>query len=166
MMDVDYNTRKASAVEHISTEDFGSNLRVKKIIVSDVVTGPDTYATLFVDDTDTLYLLIESANKTMTLADVRSMVKSMNIKAKGYLIPRQAANYFEARGREIYSTVFPGRKISPASIAFYQTLSLYNPALIQVERLKGELRSYNVVAKHWRKEYDASFIEKRILSDG
>ena len=165
-MDLDYDTKKAYAVERISEEHFGSNLHVKKIIASDIVTGPDAYATLFADDTDTLYLLIESSDIAMTLADVRSMVRSMNIKAKGYFIPRQDGNYFETRGREIYSTVFPGRKISPTSIAFYQTLSLYNPALVQVEHLKGDLRSYNVVGKHWRKEYDASFIEKRMYSDG
>lgn len=164
MTDVEYNAKKVSAIEDVSENHFGVNLRVKKLIASDVVTNYDTYATLFVDTADNLYLLVES-DEAMTLADVRSMVKSMNLSAKGYFAPHRDASYFENSGREIYSKLFPGLKTLPKDTKFYKTLSVYSPALVRVDHLKGDLRSFNVVGNQWQKEYDISSIAARITAN-
>ena len=164
MTDVEYNAKKMHMLEDISKNHFGVKLHVKKLIANDIVTNHDTSATLFVDTTDNLYLIIESA-EAMTLADVRSMVKSMNLSAKGYFAPHRDANYFENSGREIYSKIFPGLKTLPKNTKFYQTLSKYSPALVLVDHLKGDLRSFNVIGNRWQTEYDIESITARIAAN-
>src|SRR3989338_11234669 len=159
MTDVNYEVQKIHAIENVSKKHFGIDLRVKKIIASDITTGSDVFTTLFKDDTGTIYTLSES-DTDMTLSDVMTMVKAINLEATGYLAPHRDSNYFTKRGREAYSAVFPGRDISQADITYYQTLSSYNPALVKIARINGDLRSYNTVSSQWRKEYEESYIKE------
>lgn len=157
MTEVDYRFQRIHSIEAIANDQFGMSLSVKKIILGDIVTGEDSYTTLFVDSSNTIYALIES-DSTMSLANVMMITKSMNIEAKGYVAPHRDSDYFTKRGLEAYSLVFPGRDSNDADMSFYEKLSVYNPALVKISSFTGDLFSYNTVSKQWRKEYDKAVI--------
>lgn len=164
MTEVDYTVQKVRAIEDVSKNHFGVQLDVKKIIASDIITGDTAFATLFVDTSDTLYVLIE-ADDAMTLGDVISMVKLMNLEASGYVAPHRDSDYFTKRALEAYSVVFPGRDATEADTTYYQTLSVYSPALVKIDRINGDLHSYNTVSKQWRKEYDELYIHQEVSNE-
>lgn len=164
MTEVDYKVQKIHAIEDISKDHFGIELHVKKIIASDIATGNTVFTSLFIDTSDDIYTLSES-DENMTLNDVIAMIKSMNLEAAGYLAPHRDSDYFTKRGREAYSAVFPDRDIAEADMTYYQTLSAYSPALVKIDRINGDLHSYNPVSKQWRKEYDESYIQEEVSNE-
>ncbi|RYX79458.1 hypothetical protein EON76_01935 [bacterium] len=165
MTEVDYTVQKTHAIADVSKNYFGVEINVKKIIASDIITGNNVFATLFIDTSGDIYVLLESDDKSMTLGDVMTMIKSMNLEAAGYLAPHRDRSYFTKRGYEAYSAVFPGRDAAEADTTYYQTLSVYSPALVKIRRMTGDLYSYNTVSQQWRKEYDKLYIQQEVSNE-
>lgn len=164
MTDLNYNVQKIRNIEDIANKEFGIDLYVKNVVVSDVISGKGVYTTLFVDTSNILYALTES-DTDMTLGAVITIIKSMNLEAMGYLAPHRDSEYFQKQAVTAYEAVFPGRNLPETDMSFYQKLSRYNPALIQIRRITGDLQSYNTVSKRWRKEYDESVILQAVKNN-
>lgn len=162
MVQKDYNVIKFAHIEQLCKTQFNIDIRVENVIVDDVQTGPNSYATVFQVDQHTLYVLCES-DDPMTLSDVKHIVKSMGVEAAAYLAPRADSEYFARYGHEAFLRAYPGRKTeTDQEKSYYQTLSPYTPALIKVAKINGEIRRYNSVVSNWQKVLDYSYARMRV----
>lgn len=145
------------AIERAIEASFELKLDVSDVVVRKVPTSYTATATVFRSSPNNLYVFIQSQG-TMLLADVRKMVRAMNIDAEAYVPPHGDKDYFKRIGEEKFKAIFPGKHImSDDDTRYYQTLAPYNPALIRVERVKGEIRGFHFESKAWRKVKDYSF---------
>jgi hypothetical protein len=145
------------AIERAIEAAFGLKLNISEVVVREIPTGYTSTATLFKTSPNVLYAFIQSQSGQL-LADVRKMVRSMNIDAEGYVPPHGDEEYFKRIGIEKFKTMFPGKHImSDDDTRYYQTLAPYNPALIRVARVKGDIRAFHFESKSWRKVRDYSF---------
>ena len=132
------------------------------MLIDDVQTGNNSYATIFQVDQHTMYALCES-DDPMTLSDVKHIVKSMGMEAQSYLAPRGDNEYFARYGHEAFLQAYPGRKTeTDQEKKFYETLSPYRPALVKISKINGEIRRYNSVVSGWQKVLDYSYARMRV----
>ena len=140
-------------------EAFGVALEIKEIVVRKLPTGYASEATVFLT-TSGLYVFVASQGN-MLQADVRKMMRVMNVDVEAFIPPHGDAEYFKRIGTQKFKEIFPGKHImSDDDIRYYQTLAPYNPALVKVERVKGDIRGFHFESKSWRKvrEYTYSRI--------
>lgn len=140
------------ALEHTAKTNFGVDLVVNKIIVHEVDVARAVKATVFLTNKKQLYCYIHGHSKLL-LSDIRTIVARMGLKSELYLPPKGQPQYFDEIGRSKFREVFPGRdNISADDIAFYRTLSPYNPALVQISEVKnGEIYQFDSDAHgDWR----------------
>ena len=116
---------------------FGVDIEIKQIIAWRVPVSRVDVATVFLTTKKQLYVYVEAQSR-LVLADVKKLVSRMGLKAELYLPPRGRPQYFDEVGRQKFAEVFPGRAhISDSDIIFYRTLAPYNPALVQINEVKG-----------------------------
>ena len=145
------------AIERACQETFGLKLTISEVIVRDAPTSYTATATVFKTSPNTVYVYLSSQSKLL-LADVKKMIRGMNIDAEGYVPPHGDKEYFERIGVEKFKSMFPGKHImSDDDIRYYQTLAPYNPALIRVARIKGDIRALHFESQSWRKVKDYAF---------
>ncbi len=145
------------AIEKAIQGAFGLKLDIQDVVARQVPTSFTSTATIFRSSPNNLYIFIQSQSK-MLLADVRKMVRAMNIDAEGFVPPHGDKEYFKRIGEEKFKSIFPGKHImSDDDTRYYQTLAPYSPALVRVERVKGEIRGFHYESKTWRKVKDYSF---------
>lgn len=162
MIDVDYEALKKSQLQDISLQTFDVQLRVKDIVASDIPTSHGSYITLFQADHQTMYALCES-DGPQDLNDVQRELKSMGIEAESYLPPHSDENYFLRFGRKAYLAAFPARiEALDDETAFYQTLTPYNPALVRIAKVGGEIRRYNPIRHVWQKDVEFSYVRPQV----
>lgn len=146
-----------TVIERAIDSAFGLRLNISEVIVRDIQTGYTATATVFKTSPNVLYAFIRSQS-TMLLADVRKMVRGMNIDAETYLPPHGDAEYFQRIGVQKFKEMFPGKHImGEDDTRYYQTLAPYNPALVRVARVKGDIRAFQIETKAWRKVKDYAF---------
>lgn len=146
-----------TVIERAIESAFDLRLNIKEVIVRDIPTGYTATATLFKTSPNVLYALIRSQS-TMLLADARKMARGMNIDAETYVPPHGDAEYFQRIGVQKFKEMFPGKHImSDDDTRYYQTLAPYNPALVRVSRVKGDIRAFQIETKAWRKVKDYAF---------
>jgi len=146
-----------TTIERACQQTFGLKLQISDVIARDVPTGYTSTATVFKTSPNTVYVYIRSQSKLL-LADVKKMIRSMNIDAEDFVPPHGDADYFKRIGTEKFKAMFPGKHImSEADIRYYETLSPYNPALVRVARIKGDIRGFQTESQSWRKVKDYAF---------
>jgi hypothetical protein len=150
------------ALEKACKHYFALDISVEEVIVRNVPTGVASRGTLFRTSKNIHYLYIGSQSN-LTLGDVQRIVRSMQFEAEIFLPPRKDADYFKRIGIAKYKEMFPGKYItSDDDIRYYQTLAPYNPALVRIARVKGEIRGYDIATQLWRKIKDYAYTKMKI----
>lgn len=123
---------------------FGLNLEIDSVVARHIPISRTGEATLFLNSRKQLFLFITAESK-LILKDVRRIVSKMNLKAESYVTPKGRPSYFDDFGRDQFKKTFPGRTyISDDDIAYYRTLTPYNPALVLIsEVIDGEVRQFD-----------------------
>lgn len=125
------------ALEKNLKTEFGVSAEVDSVISRRFPVSRTAEATLFLTKKKQLFLYISSQSK-MLLSDVQKIVSRAGLKAELYMPPKNRPHYFDEVGTEKFREIFPGRSnISAQDIAFYRTLTPYNPALVLISEVKG-----------------------------
>jgi len=124
------------ALEKLIRAQFGVAADVETVIARQFPISRTGTATLFLTKKKQLYLYIDSQSKLL-LSDVKKIVSRAGLKAESYLPPKNRPHYFDEIGTQKFREVFPGRTpVNDQDIAYYRTLSPYNPALILISEVK------------------------------
>lgn len=146
-----------TVIERAIEAAFGLKLDISEVVARDISTGYTATASVFKTSPNNLFIFIRSQS-TMLLTDVQKMARGMNIDAEGYAPPHGDAEYFKRIGIQKFKDMFPGKHImSDDDTRYYQTLAPYNPALVRVARVKGDIRAFHFESKSWRKVRDYAF---------
>ena len=115
---------------------FGFSGRVTRVVGRNLPSDHLSKVALFFDNSQNLYAFIEARSK-ITLADVRKMLLSMNLKPLSYTPPKYNQNYFEDMAMKRFMKVFPGRRnVGPSELKSYRMSAPYNPALVQISEIR------------------------------
>ena len=145
------------AIERAIKNRFGVKLNITEVVVRDIATGYTSVATVFKTSPTALYVLIRSQSGQV-LADVKKIIRNMNLEADACLPPHGDNEYFKRIGVEKFKTLFPGKHImSDDDTRYYQTLAPYSPALVRIAKVKGDIRAFHFESKSWRKVRDYTF---------
>lgn len=148
------------SIEQTCKERFGVNIDIAEVIVRGLQTGAASQASVFKTTNGQVWLYVASQSPLL-LDDVQKIVSRMNMEAEIYYPPHGEADYFNRIGRDRFKAMFPGKPIvSDEDLRYYRKLAPYNPALIRLKSIRGEIREYNLQSKNWRKikEYNYSKI--------
>ncbi|HVI69533.1 MAG TPA: hypothetical protein VM581_03675 [Magnetospirillaceae bacterium] len=149
------------AIEKTCKEQFDRTLDVADVIVRGMPAGVATRATLFVTTKGQVFLFVVSQS-SLVLDDVRKIVHRMQCEAEVFVPPHGEQEYFERIGRAKFKVMFPGKHIvGEDDLRYYKNLAPYNPALILLSRVKGEVRGFEVESKTWRKAKDYTYSKIR-----
>lgn len=142
------------AIEKKAQDYFASTLDISELIVRGAPVGGSARATIFKTANGQAFVFIAS-QEGLVRDDVYKMIRRMNCDVHDFLPPHGDAEYFERIAREKFVALFPGKKIvSEEDLRFYKNLAPYNPALVRLSRIKGEIRAYDKQLKMWRKVKD------------
>lgn len=152
MTDREYIPKKISYIEHLAADKFSIELDVASVLFDDIQTGDQSYATIFQCADGEVYVLHEDT-VPVALVEVASRMKSLGVKVGGFFPPNGDKSYFDKQGYEIFKQTYPGRTIpTEQERAFYEYQSPYNPAIMLVERVSGEIRRYNSASGAWKSD--------------
>lgn len=130
---------------------FGIKVKIAEMLLRGVPVGISANANVFLTEDNKLYAFVFSQSN-MVLGDVRKVVLRMQCEADRFLPPHGEEGYFDRIARVKFRTMFPGKNIvGEDDIRYYKSLALYNPALVKLSRVKGEIRGYDATTKIWRK---------------
>jgi hypothetical protein len=156
------NELNMSQIEKFCNNHFTVSLKINKVLINSMPTSNNSFTTVFTTNNHAVYALC-SSDDLLELADIKKIVKLAGMKAESYLPPHADKDYFIRHGRNVFLSVFPGRKTcTPQETAFYQTLTPYNPALVKIERVNGELRQYNIICEKWQKALVFSYLRMQV----
>jgi hypothetical protein len=145
------------AIERACEAIFNLKLTITEVVARRISTGYTSTATVFKTAPTALYVYIE-AQGALLFADVVKILRQMNVEADSYLPPHGDKEYFKRIGEQKFKAMFPGKHItSEEDTRYYQTLAPYNPALVQIAKVKGDIRSFHYESKLWRKVRGYSF---------
>lgn len=145
------------AIEKSCKERFDVALNISDVIVRGVPTGTATRATIFATANRQLYAYFTSQS-SLVLDDVRKMIHRMQCEAEIFVPPHQEVGYFDRIGRQKFKIMFPGKHIiSEDDLRYYKNLAPYNPALVLLSKIKGEIRGYDAESHLWRKVKDYTY---------
>lgn len=144
-------------IEEACKQQFGLSITVADIIAHDVSVGQTARATVFKTGTGQVYAFIASRGSQL-FGDVQKSILRMQCEAEAYYPPHGEKEYFERIAREKFKMLFPGKHIvGDDDIRYYKGLAPYNPALVRLSKVKGEIRAYDDHLKAWRKVKDFSY---------
>lgn len=150
------------AIEKTCQQIFGIKLDIKEAIVRNVTTGITSKATLFKTTSNAHYLYVVSQS-SMLRADVEKIVRSMELVPAQFMPPYRDEEYFKRVGIIKFKAMFPGKHImSNDDTRYYETLASYNPALVRIAKVKGEIRAYVIETKQWKKVREYVFAELKV----
>lgn len=138
------------AITETIREHFAKKVEITRMIVRDIQTGTTAHASIFRVKGGHIYTLIRSSTE-LSLGDVTKMLKNMGVEVSDFSPPGGAGTYFDDKAVEKYKAVFPSKRIVSGTdeLRYYRTLVPYTPALVQVERIHGELREYDPQVRKW-----------------
>ncbi len=146
-----------TTIERLCESAFGVKLAITEVIARNISTGYTSTASVFKTSPTVLYVLIRSQS-SQVLADVQKMIRNMNMEADVFMPPHGDADYFRRIGTDKFKALFPGKHITgDDDIRYYQTLAPYNPALIRIAKVRGDIRAFHFESKSWRKVRDYAF---------
>jgi hypothetical protein len=145
------------AIEQAAKDKFGISLDIAEVVVRGAATGITSKGTVFRTSNGQMWLYIVS-HGTQLFDDVQKIVNRMNVEADLFAPPHAEADYFNRIGRDKFKTMFPGKSIrGEDDLRYYKKLALYNPALIRLSKVKGEIRAYDPQSKSWHKAKDYAY---------
>lgn len=145
------------AIEKTCKDHFDRTIDIAEVVVRGLPAGVATRATLFVTTKGQVFLLVVSQS-SLVLDDVRKIVHRMQCEAEVFVPPHGEADYFDRIGRAKFKAMFPGKPIlGEDDLRYYKNLAPYNPALVLLSRVKGEVRGFEVESKTWRKAKDYAY---------
>lgn len=145
------------AIEKACKDRFDRTVDIAEVIVRAVPVGVATRATIFAATKGQLFCYIVSQSG-MVLDDVRKIIHRMQCEAEVIIPPHSEAEYFDRIGRAKFKVMFPGKHIvGEEDLRYYKNLAPYNPALILLGKIKGEIRGFEVESKTWRKVKDYTY---------
>ncbi len=145
------------AIEKSAQEKFGVVLDIAEVIVRSAPVGITAQGTLFKTTTGQVLLYVAS-QAAQLLDDVQKIVMRMNLEADQFLPPNGETDYFNRVGGEKFKAMFPGKHItSDDDLRYYRNLAPYNPALVRIAKIKGEVRAYDPQSRTWHKTKDYSY---------
>lgn len=143
------------AIEQACKDQFGVSLDIGEVIARGISAGQSAFAAVFKTTSGQLFVYILSRGQQQLLADVQKMVLRMECEAETYYPPNGEKEYFDRIGREKFKALFPGKHIlGEDDLRHYKGLAPYNPALVRLNKVKGEIRAYDEHLKTWRKVKD------------
>ena len=140
------------AIEKAIKAQFGVAADIDTVIARHFPISRTGDATMFLTTKKQLFVYINSQSKLL-LADIRKIASRIGVKVEMYMPPKGRPHYFDEVGEQKFRDVFPGRgTINGQDIAYYRTLSPYNPALLLVSEIKdGVVHQYDSDATgDWR----------------
>ncbi|HEU5186960.1 MAG TPA: hypothetical protein VFT87_00490 [Candidatus Saccharimonadales bacterium] len=144
-------------IEKQCSDHFAQNLEVTEVIVRDVPTSTAAYATVFKANNGQVYAYITSQGVQL-LDDVKKSIQRMQCEADTFLPPHGEQGYFDRIAHQKFKAMFPGKPIvGEDDLRYYRNIASYNPALVVLNRIKGEIRGFDSRAKMWRKVKDVSY---------
>jgi len=153
---------RLSRTEKICRDCFGVDLKIKNLILDEVSTSRNSYTTVFKADHNVIYALCVSDNP-LVLADVKSIIRLMGMKAEFFLPPNADKDYFLNFGHGAFLDVYPARKAgSDQEIHYYKTLAPYSPALVRISKVNGEIRRYDKIWQEWQSAIKFSYLRMQV----
>ena len=150
------------AIEKTCKDRFNLVLDVTDVIVRGVPAGIATRATVFATAKKHTYVFIQSQS-ALVLDDVLKIVRRMELEADGFIPPHGDPEYFDRIGRAKFKAMFPGKAIvGDDDLRYYRNLAPYNPALVRLTKIKGEIRAFDVETKVWRKVKDYNYSKIKV----
>ncbi len=152
------------SLEKIASDHFGKQMVVDEVILSQKPVGRSLKATVFRTDKNQLFVYFEGETKVI-LGDIKKIMSYMGLSADKYLPPAGRQDYFTDIATQHFQKIFPARQLSSEQeLAYYKTLVPYNPALVQIKKIKnGLIRIYDAdVRGGWRnfKRYNYNKIDE------
>lgn len=145
------------AIENSCKAYFNTNLTIASVIVRAIPTGLSSRATIFTTKQGHTYAYIV-AHGNQVLDDVHKMIHRMQCQADHYIPPHGDKDYFNRIGQAKFKAMFPGKHItSDDDLRYYKNLTPYNPALVRLAKVSGEIRAYEPHSKTWHKVKDYSY---------
>lgn len=149
------------AIEKACQERFGVSFDIAEMVVRTIPVGITAQGSLFKTTNNQMYLYVVS-QATQLLDDVQKIISRMNLEAEAYLPPHGEAEYFERIGRDKFKVMFPGKHVtSDEDLRYYRNLSPYNPALVRISKVKGEIKGYDPQSRTWHKVKEYTFSKIR-----
>lgn len=144
-------------IEKMCRERFSVNLDIDVTLARNIPVGVAAKATLFMTTNRQVYAYI-MAQSGMVLDDVRKIIHRMQAEAETFLPPHGDKEYFDRIGREKFKVMFPGKPVANEDdLRYYKNLAPYNPALVLISKIKGEIRAFEIESKSWRKIKDYAY---------
>ncbi len=147
------------AIEELTKKHFGMKIEIKQTLVRAAPVSHTSEATVFLSTKNQLYVFIKGQSRTK-MGEIKKIVARMGLKAELFLPPKGQTDYFNVVARRHFHKVFPGRAhISADDLAYYQTLALYQPALVQISEVStGKIYQFDTdSASSWRPVTEFSY---------
>lgn len=144
----------AEAITRACKDRFGISVDAADVVAGGFSVGQSSQAAVFKTSTGQVFLFVLSRG-TQLLADVQKIVLRTECEAETYYPPNGEKEYFDRIAREKFKALFPGKRIvGEDDLRYYRGLAPYNPALVRLNKVKGEIRAYDEHLKSWRKVKD------------
>lgn len=157
MINMDTEALDEQSIEKACKEQFGLSMTVGDVVVRNIAVGQATNATVFKSSTGQLYAIVASRGSQL-FGDVQKIILRMQAEPESYYPPHGEKEYFDRIAREKFKMLFPGKHIAgDDDLRYYKGLAPYNPALVRLNKVKGEIRAYDAQLKTWRKVKDFSY---------
>lgn len=147
------------AVEELVKQHFGMRIEIKQALVRGAPVSHTSEATVFLSTKNQLYVLVKGQSR-MKMGEVKKIVARMGLKAELFVPPKGQPDYFNKIATKHFRKVFPGRMhISKEDLAYYQTLAIYQPALVQISEVStGKIYQFDTdSASSWRPVTEFSY---------
>jgi hypothetical protein len=151
------------AIEKACLDRFGVKFDIADMAARSVQTGTASQGSVFKATSGQVWLYIVSQSPLL-LDDVQKIVARMNVEADAYMPPHGETDYFTRIGREKFKAMFPGKPIvSDDDLRYYKKLAPYNPALVRLSKIKGEIRAFDPQSKTWHKVKNYAYSKIKTL---
>lgn len=145
------------AIETACKERFARTIDIADVVVRGMPVGVAARGTIFVTTKGQVFAYIVSQS-SLVLDDVRKIIHRMQCEAEVFVPPHGETDYFDRIGRAKFKIMFPGKPIlGEDDLRYYKNLAPYNPALVLLKRVKGEVHGFEVESKTWRKAKEYAY---------
>lgn len=125
------------AIEELIRQHFGMRMEIKQVLVRGAPVSHTSEATVILSAKNQLYVLVKGQSR-LKMGEVKKIVARMGLKTELFIPPKGQPDYFNKIARDHFHKVFPGREqVSSDDLAYYRTLAIYQPALVQISEVSG-----------------------------
>ena len=151
------NPLTPAGLQQVLTQQFAVKADIAEVVVADVPVGMAARATIFKTTNGQMLVYVESRS-AQVLDDMQKTVRHMNCDIEHIYPPHGDAEYFTRIASDKFKAMFPGKRITgDDDLRYYKNITPYNPALLRVSKIKGDIRGFDEQTKLWRKVKDYSY---------